>query len=202
MKTKKILIWVLSLILLLLVFIIVRNNTSFGGQLPFYVFIIVAAALILLALAISFLPRLSYLLRVVKAVKKHGYSVQRKGFVLSLKKENREFWLFVAPRVGAAKTVCFINRHQYCTFLLIRADNRGRGIFRNPQRNVKRPDTTAFADIVTVPSDGVTAEKIVLFTRMTERYHVIVHKEEQPLKPGGDAFGTRVTDDEHLAEIL
>ena len=201
MNSKKILIWVLCLILLMLLFFILRS-TAFGGNLPFYVFLIFAAALILIALAVAYLPRLARLSGARKAAVASGYTVTKKGFTLLLQKAGKSLWVFVAPRVGAAKTVCFINRHQYCTFLLIRADNRNRAIFRNPRKNVKRPDTTAFAEIVNVPVEGVTVEKVVLFAHMTALYHVIVRKEEQPLKPGGEAFGMRVTDDEHLTEIL
>lgn len=201
MKAKKILVWVLFLALLLLLFFIL-NNALFEGKLPFYVYFIVAAVPVLIAVGMAYLPRLARLADAKKAAIAAGYTVTKKGFTLSLEKGEKALWLFVAPRVGASKTVCFINRHQYFTFLLIRADNRGRGIFRNPQRNVKRPDTAAFADVVNIPVDGVSADKIVLFARMTPLFHVIVHKEEQPLKPGGEAFGMRVTDDEHLTEIL
>ena len=201
MKAKKILVWVLFLILLMLVFFIIRGTVG-AEKLPVYVFPIIAGAIILAALAVTFLPRLSRLSGAKKAAIAAGYTVTKKGFTLSLQKGEKSLWLFVAPRVGASKTVCFINRHQYFTFLLIRADNRGRGIFRNPQKNVKRPDTTAFADVVNIPVDGVSADKIVLFARMTPLFHVIVHKEEQPLRPGGEAFGMRVTDTEHLADIL
>ena len=201
MKAKKILVWVLSLTALILL-LLMLNGPVFGGKLPFYAVFIVASMPVLVALGVAYLPRLARLSDAKKAAVAAGYTVTKKGFTLSLEKGGRALWLFVAPRVGASKTVCFINRHQYFTFLLIRADNRGRGIFRNPQRNVKRPDTAAFADVVNIPVDGVTADKIVLFAHMTDLYHVIVHKEEQPLKPGGEAFGLRVTDDEHLTDIL
>ena len=201
MKAKKILVWVLSLLLLLLIFFMIRN-AAFGGNLPFYVFLIVVAALILPAVAMAFLPRLARRSKIKKAALQKGYTVTTKGFALSLTKENRTLWLFVAPRVSAGKTVCFINRHQYCTFLLIRADNRGQSIFRNPRKNIKRPDTTAFADCINIPNENVTGEKVVVFARMTPLFHVIVHKEETPLQPGGDAFGSRVTDMEHLDNIL
>lgn len=201
MKTKKILIWSLSLILLLLLFFILRN-TAFGGNLPFYIFLILALVLISVALAKAFLPRLARRRKINQAAVQKGYTVSTKGFSLILTNESRTLWLYVAPGVGASKTVCFINRHQYCTFLLIRADNRGQSIFRNPRKNVKRPDTTAFADCVNVPNEGVTGEKVVVFARMTPLFHVIVHKEEKSLKPGDDAFGSRVTDMEHLDSIL
>ena len=201
MKSKKILIWTLFLILLLLVFFIVRGTVG-AEKLPVYVFPIIAGTLILMALAVAYLPRLARRSGAKKAAVAAGYTVTKKGFTLSLEKGGKALWLFIAPHVGAGKTVCFINRHQYCTFLLIRADNRGRNIFRNPMKNVKRPDTTAFAEIVNVPVEGVAAEKVVLFARMTPLFHVIVHKEEQPLKPGDEAFGMRVTDTEHLTEIL
>lgn len=201
MKTKKILIWSLSLILLLLLFFILRN-TAFGGNLPFYIFLILALVLISFALAKAFLPRLTRRRKIKQAAVQKGYTVSTKGFSLTLTNESRTLWLYVAPGVGAGKTVCFINRHQYCTFLLIRADNRGQSIFRNPRKNVKRPDTTAFADCVNVPNEGVTGEKVVVFARMTPLFHVIVHKEEKSLKPGDDAFGSRVTDMEHLDDIL
>ncbi len=201
MKGKERIAWGLFLTLLLLLFFIL-NGALYEGKLPFYVFFIVAAVPVLLAVSVAFLPRLSRLSGAKKAAIAAGSTVPKKGFTLSLKKCEKSLWLFVAPRVGASKTVCFINRHQYFTFLLIRADNRGRGIFRNPQKNVNRPDTTAFADVVNIPVDGVSADKIVLFARMTPLFHVIVHKEEQPLRPGGEAFGMRVTDTEHLADIL
>ena len=201
MKSKKILIWTLFLILLLLVFFIVRGTVG-AEKLPVYVFPIIAGTLILMALAVAYLPRFARRSGAKKAAVAAGYTVTKKGFTLSLEKGGKALWLFIAPHVGAGKTVCFINRHQYCTFLLIRADNRGRNIFRNPMKNVKRPDTTAFAEIVDVPVEGVTAEKVVLFARMTPLFHVIVHKEEQPLKPGDEVFGMRVTDTEHLTEIL
>jgi len=200
-KSKKILIWVLLLLLVLFLYLIL-NSAVWEGKLPFYVYFIAVAALILPAVAVAYLPRLARLNDVKNAAVAAGYTVKKKGFTLMLERANRSLWLFVAPRVGAGKTVCFINHHQYFTFLLIRADNRGRGIFRNPAKNVKRADTAAFTDVVNIPVDGVSADKIVLFARMTNLYHVIIHKEEQPLKPGGEAFGMRVTDVEHLSQIL